>query len=82
MSNVCGYVNLKKAFDSKHREALWDVPLLRGIVAMTIGLMTGLYSGAESHRKLLFYVADYCAFRDFTCGGLRVGSARCGAGEC
>ncbi|KAG0722631.1 Retrovirus-related Pol polyprotein from type-1 retrotransposable element R2 [Chionoecetes opilio] len=45
------YVDLKKAFDSVHRESLWDLLRLRGIPARTIGLMTGLYSGTESAVK-------------------------------
>ncbi len=42
------YVDLKKAFDSVHREALWDLLRLRGIPARTIGLLTGLFSRTES----------------------------------
>ncbi|KAG0713639.1 Pikachurin [Chionoecetes opilio] len=48
---LAAYVDLKKAFDSVHRESLWDLLRLRGIPARTIGLMTGLYSGTESAVK-------------------------------
>ena len=41
------YVNLKKAFDSVHHEALWDLLCLRRIPAGIIGLLSGLYSGTE-----------------------------------
>ncbi|KAG0720083.1 Hyastatin [Chionoecetes opilio] len=48
---LAAYVDLKKAFDSVHRESLWDLLRLRGIPARTIGLITGLYSGTESTVK-------------------------------
>ncbi|KAG0726185.1 LINE-1 retrotransposable element ORF2 protein [Chionoecetes opilio] len=48
---LAAYVDLKKAFDSVHRESLWDLLRLRGIPARTIGLITGLYSGTESAVK-------------------------------
>ena len=48
---LASYVDLKKAFDSVHREALWDLLRLRGIPARIIGLLTGLYSGTESAVK-------------------------------
>ncbi|KAG0720925.1 LINE-1 retrotransposable element ORF2 protein [Chionoecetes opilio] len=48
---LAAYVDLKKAFDSVHRESLWDLLRLRGIPARTIGLITGLYSGTESVVK-------------------------------
>ncbi|KAG0716716.1 Serine/threonine-protein kinase pelle [Chionoecetes opilio] len=48
---LAAYVELKKAFDSVHRESLWDILRLRGIPARTIGLITGLYSGTESAVK-------------------------------
>ena len=48
---LAAYVDLKKAFDSVHREALWDLLRLRGIPAGIIGLLTGLYSGTESAVK-------------------------------
>ncbi|KAG0729200.1 (E3-independent) E2 ubiquitin-conjugating enzyme UBE2O [Chionoecetes opilio] len=44
---LAAYVDLKKAFDSVHRESLWDLLRLRGIPASTIGL----YSGTESAVK-------------------------------
>ena len=48
---LAAYVDLKKAFDSVYREALWDLLRLRGIPARIIGLLTGLYSGTESAVK-------------------------------
>ncbi|KAG0718661.1 Transposon TX1 uncharacterized protein [Chionoecetes opilio] len=48
---LAAYVDLKKAFDSVHRESLWDLLRLRRISARTIGLITGLYSGTESAVK-------------------------------
>ncbi|KAG0711023.1 Iron-sulfur protein NUBPL [Chionoecetes opilio] len=48
---LAAYVDLKKAFDSVHRESLWDLLRLQGIPARTIGLITGLYSGTESAVK-------------------------------
>ena len=41
-------IDLKKAFDSVHRKALWDLLGLRGIPAGIIGLLSGLYFGTES----------------------------------
>ncbi|KAG0719063.1 Glutamate receptor [Chionoecetes opilio] len=48
---LAAYVDLKKVFDSVHRESLWDLLRLRGIPARTIGLITGLYYGTESAVK-------------------------------
>ena len=48
---LAAYVDLKKAFDSVHRESLWNVLRLRGVPAGIIGLITGLYSGTESAVK-------------------------------
>ena len=48
---LAAYVDLKKAFDSVHRETLWDLLRLRGIPARIIGLLTGLYSGTVSAVK-------------------------------
>ena len=42
------YVDLKKAFDSVHRESLWELLRLRGIPTGIINLVSGLYSGTES----------------------------------
>ena len=36
------YVDIKKAFDSVHRKALWDLQCLSGIPARIIGLLTVL----------------------------------------
>ena len=48
---LAAYVDLKKAFDSVHRETLWDLPHPCGIPARIIGLSTGLYSGTVSAVK-------------------------------
>ena len=48
---AAAYVDLEKAFDSVHRETLWDLLCLRGIPARIIGLLTGLYSGTVSAVK-------------------------------
>ena len=48
---LAAYVNLKKAFDSVHRETLWDLLRLREIPARIIGLLTGLLSGTVSAVK-------------------------------
>ena len=45
------YVDLKNAFDSVHRETLWDLLRLRRTAARIIGLLTGLYSGTVSAVK-------------------------------
>ena len=45
---LAAYVDLKKAFDSVHRETLWDLLRLRGIPAKIIGLLIGLYSRTVS----------------------------------
>ena len=42
---------LKKAFDSVHRETLWDLLHLRGIPARIIALLTCQYSGTVSAVK-------------------------------
>ena len=48
---LAAYVDSKKAFDSGHRETLWDLQCLRGIPARNIGLLTGLYSWTVSAVK-------------------------------
>ena len=44
---LTAYVDLKKAFDSVHCQALWDLLRLHGIPAWIIGLLSGLYSRTE-----------------------------------
>ena len=56
---VKGYVDLKKAFDSVHRETLWDLLRLRGISAGIIGLLSGLYCGTESAVKCCGGVSSF-----------------------
>ena len=48
---LAAYVDLKKAFDSVHRETLWDILRLRRIPAGIIGPISGLYSGTETAVK-------------------------------
>ena len=52
---LAAYVNLKKAFDSVHHKALWDLLCLRGI----IGLLSGLYSWTESAVKCRVGVSSF-----------------------
>ena len=48
---LAAYVDLKKAFDSVHRDALWDLLRLRGIPTGILDLVVSLYSGTESAVK-------------------------------
>ncbi|XP_045118097.1 uncharacterized protein LOC123508419 [Portunus trituberculatus] len=48
---LAAYVDLKKAFDSVHKETLWDLLHIRGIPSRIIGPSTGLYSGTVSLVK-------------------------------
>ncbi len=48
---LAAYVYLKKAFDSVHRETLWDILRVCWIRARIIDLMNGLYSGTQSAVK-------------------------------
>ena len=45
---LAAYVDHKKAFDSVHREALWDLMCVCRIPLVIIGPLTGLYSKTES----------------------------------
>ena len=56
---LAAYVDLKKAFDSVHRETLWELLGLRGIPAGIIALMSGLYSETESAVKCGGGVSDF-----------------------
>ena len=48
---LTAYVDLQNAFDSVHPDAIWNLLCLRGIPAVIIGLLSGLYSGTESAVK-------------------------------
>ena len=48
---LAAYGNLKKVFDSAHRETLWDLLRPCGIPARIIGILSGLYSGTVSAEK-------------------------------
>ena len=48
---LAAYVDFKKAFDSVHRETLWDLLRLCGIPAKIFVLLTGLYFGTVSAVK-------------------------------
>ena len=61
------------AFDSVHRETLWDLLRLRGIPARIIGLLTGLYSGTVSAVKCGGGVASFFPVNT----GVRQGSGQC-----
>lgn len=51
---LAGYVNLKKEFDSVPCKVLWNLIWLFGIPAVTVDLLTGLYSEINSAVKCLF----------------------------
>lgn len=58
------YVDLKKAFDSMHYDALWDLLRLRGISARITELLIGLRSGTVSvcevwWRNVQFFSCKY-----------------------
>ena len=42
------YIDLKKAFDSVHRESLWELLRLRGIPTKIVELIASLYTGTVS----------------------------------
>jgi sorting nexin-29 len=48
---LAAYVDLKKAFDSVHRESLWEILRIRGIPAKIIDLISALYSNTVSAVK-------------------------------
>ncbi|XP_069989723.1 uncharacterized protein [Penaeus vannamei] len=48
---LAAYFDLKKAFDSVHRELLWEILRLRGIPTRILGLIASLYTGTESAVK-------------------------------
>ena len=48
---LAAYIDLKKAFDTVHRESLWEILRLRGIPTRIIGLIASLYTGTESAVK-------------------------------
>ncbi|XP_069981039.1 uncharacterized protein [Penaeus vannamei] len=48
---LIAYIDLKKAFDTVHRESLWEILRLRGIPIRIIGLIASLYAGTESAVK-------------------------------
>ena len=49
---LAAYVDLKKALDSVHREAVWSILRLWGVPAENIGLITWLYFGTKSTLAL------------------------------
>ena len=48
---LAAYIDLKKAFDSVHRESLWEILRLRGIPSKIIELIVSLHTGTESAVK-------------------------------
>ena len=55
---LAAYVDLKKAFDSVHRESLWELLRLRGIPAKLISLISALYSDTRSAVKCGGSISD------------------------
>ena len=53
------YVDLRKAFDSVHREALWRVLQLRGVPTKLVDLIAALYSGTESAVRCGGAISDF-----------------------
>ena len=45
---LAAYIDLKKAFDTVHRESLWEILRLRGIPTRIIELIANLFTGTES----------------------------------
>ena len=56
---LAAYIDLKKAFDSVHREVLWDLLCIHRIFAKFIGLLICLYSGTVSTVKCGRGVSDF-----------------------
>ena len=48
---LAAYIDLKKAFNTVHRESLWEILRLRGIPTRIIELIASLYTGTESAVK-------------------------------
>ncbi|XP_070000241.1 uncharacterized protein [Penaeus vannamei] len=48
---LAAYIDLKKTFDTVHRESLWEILRLRGIPTRIIGLIASLHTGIESDTK-------------------------------
>ena len=55
---LAAYVDLRKAFDSVNREALWRLLDLRGIPPKLISLITALYTGTDSVVRCGTAVSD------------------------
>ena len=53
------YVDLKKAFDSVHREALWRIMEHRGIPAGIVALLASLYSGTVSAVRVAGGISEF-----------------------
>ncbi|XP_076038911.1 uncharacterized protein LOC143024065 [Oratosquilla oratoria] len=49
---LIAYVDLKKAFDLVYRRVFWDLLRIREIPARVIDLISGLYSGTDSHLQV------------------------------
>ncbi|XP_069970240.1 uncharacterized protein [Penaeus vannamei] len=45
------YIDLKKAYDTVHRESLWEIQRLKRIPKRIIGLISSLYIGTKSAAK-------------------------------
>ncbi|XP_069990660.1 uncharacterized protein [Penaeus vannamei] len=61
---LAAYIDLKKSFNTVHRESLWEMLRLRGIPTRIIGLIASLYTGTQSAVKCggglssFFHVTD------------------------
>ncbi len=55
---LAAYVDLRKAFDSVNRDALWKLLSLRGLPPKLIDLISALYSGTESVVRCGTTVSD------------------------
>ena len=56
---LAAYVDLRKAFDSVNRDALWGILGLRRIPAKLVQLISALYCGTESAVRCGGSISDY-----------------------
>ena len=56
---LAAYVDLRKAFDSVHRDALWQVLRFRGVPDTLMHLLCELYSGTESAVRCGSSISDF-----------------------
>ncbi len=63
------YVDLCKAFDSVHREALWRVLQFQGVPSKLVDLIAALYSGTESVVRCGGAISDFFPVDSGVCQG-------------